>query len=277
LVLFVSSVTLSARPVPPAAPFFFIQLADPQMGMYTANADVAQETANLECAVATINRLRPAFVIVTGDLVNKAGDVAQASAYQRVMRRIDRAIPGYNLPGNHDVENEPTPASLAAYTRRFGPDHFSFRHGDFAGIVVNSLLMKAPKNVPDAASGQDRWLRAELDRVKRDGARHVVVFQHHPIFVKEAAEADGYDNIPRERRAAYLALLHQAGVRHVFAGHYHRNALVRDGDLEMVTSGPIGMPLGGGKSGLRIVSVADAGIEHRYYELGELPNTIALK
>jgi 3',5'-cyclic AMP phosphodiesterase CpdA len=269
-------VALSARAVPADAPFFFVQLTDPQMAMYTANADVVQETANLEFAVATINRLRPAFVVVTGDLVNRAADEAQVAAYQRVMGGIDKAIAVYNAPGNHDVENEPTPVSLAAYTKRFGPDHFSFRHGGFAGIVVSSVVLQAPQKVPAEAAEQDRWLRAELARVTRDGARRIVVFQHHPIFVKDAAEEDGYDNIPRARRAAFLALLHQAGVRHVFAGHYHRNALARDGDLEMVTTGPIGTPLNGGKSGLRIVTVTDAGIEHRYYELSELPNRIAL-
>ncbi len=63
----------------PAAfhPFFFIQLTDPQFGMFTGNAGFEQETANFEFAVATANRLKPAFVVVTGDLVNKTGDEAQ--------------------------------------------------------------------------------------------------------------------------------------------------------------------------------------------------------
>ena len=40
-----------------AEPFFFIQLSDPQFGMYTTNRDFAQETANFDFAVATINRI----------------------------------------------------------------------------------------------------------------------------------------------------------------------------------------------------------------------------
>ena len=32
-----------------------------------------------------------------------------------------------------------------------------------------------------------------------------------------------------------------------------------DGDLEMVTTGPVGMPLGGAKSGIRIVTVDPSG------------------
>ncbi|HYV29988.1 MAG TPA: hypothetical protein VEO53_02580, partial [Candidatus Binatia bacterium] len=58
-------------------PFFFIQLSDPQLGMFTENADFAQETANLEFAVAAVNRLHPAFVVITGDLVNRPGDASQ--------------------------------------------------------------------------------------------------------------------------------------------------------------------------------------------------------
>ena len=65
-------------------------------------------------------------------------------------------------------------------------------------------------------------------------------------------------------------------MRYLFCGHYHRNAEARDGTLENITSGPVGKPLGGAKSGLRVAIVRDAAIEHRYYELGELPTTIEL-
>ena len=78
--------------LPAVEPFFFIQLADPQFGMFTNDKDFAQETANLEFAVATINRLRPAFVVVSGDLVNKAGDPAQIREYQRVIGQVAAGI-----------------------------------------------------------------------------------------------------------------------------------------------------------------------------------------
>src|SRR5262245_26143630 len=103
-----------------AEPFFFIQLSDPQLGMFTDNRDFAQDAANFEFAVTAVNRLRPAFVIVTGDLVNKPGDAAQIAEYRRIVAKIDSSIPVYNIAGNHDVENAPTPASLAAYEKIFG-------------------------------------------------------------------------------------------------------------------------------------------------------------
>src|SRR5215831_2720336 len=72
-----------------AESFFFIQLSDPQFGMFTENADFVQETANFEFAVATVNRLRPAFVVVTGDLVNKTGDAAQIAELKRILAEVD--------------------------------------------------------------------------------------------------------------------------------------------------------------------------------------------
>ncbi len=256
-----------------AEPFFFIQLADPQFGMFTTNVDFA----HFEFAVATINRLKPAFVVISGDLVNKAGDAAQIAEFHRIVAKVDRSIPVYNVVGNHDVENVPTPATIAAYTNLFGPDFYMFHHGGFVGIVLDSIIIHSPQQTTNYLEKQERWLRAALESARDEGAPRIVVFQHHPWFLKTPDEPDQYFNIPHERRAQYLALFHEFGVKHLFSGHYHRNAVARDGDIEAVTTGPVGMPLGGDKSGLRVVIVRDDGIEHRYYHFGELPNRIDLR
>ncbi len=86
-----------------APPFFFIQLSDPQFGMYTANKEFSQETANFEFAIATVNRLKPAFVIITGDLVNKPGDSAQMAEFQRIAARLDPNITLYNVAGSLNI------------------------------------------------------------------------------------------------------------------------------------------------------------------------------
>ena len=259
-----------------AEPFFFIQLSDPQLGMFTDNKDFVQETANFEFAVATINRLRPAFVVITGDLVHKPGDAAQIAEFQRIVAKVDRGIPVYNIAGNHDFENVPTPNSVASYTNQFGPDHYAFRHGGFVGVVLNSSVIHSPRQTTNELGAQERWLRTELERARESNAQHIVIFQHHPWFLKTADEADQYFNIPRERRAPLLALFREFGVKYLFSGHYHRNAIARDGDMEAVTTGPVGMPQGGDKSGLRVIIVRDDRIEHRYYHFGELPNRIDL-
>jgi serine/threonine-protein phosphatase CPPED1 len=259
-----------------AEPFFFVQLSDPQMGMFSDNKDFVQDAANFEFVVAAINRLRPAFVVITGDLVNKSGDAAQIAEYRRIAGKIEAGIPVYHIAGNHDVGNVPSSMGVANYVKIFGPDHFVFRHQGLVGIALNSSVIHSPQYATQEMAEQERWLRAELAKAKNEGARHVVVFQHHPWFLASATEADQYFNIPLARRATYLALFHESGVRYLFSGHYHRNAEGRDGDVVNITTGPVGKPLGGAKSGMRVAIVRDDVIEHRFYELGELPTRIEL-
>jgi serine/threonine-protein phosphatase CPPED1 len=259
-----------------AKPLFFMQLTDPQFGMYTKNADFAQETANFAWAVATANRLKPAFVIVTGDLVNASTDKAEADEYLRIAGKLDRSIPIYHVAGNHDIGNEPTPESIAAYTARFGPDHYRIACGDMVGLVLNSSLLRAPGRAAQLAAAQLAWFKAELEKARQEKVRHVIVFMHHPLFSKQADESDQHTPVPLEQRKPYVDLLRQYGVKKVFAGHLHANVLASDGDLEIVASGAIGKPLRGDKSGLRIAVVRPSGIEHRFYEMSEVPNQIEL-
>jgi serine/threonine-protein phosphatase CPPED1 len=255
-------------------PLQFIILTDTQFGYYTSDKSFAQETANYEFAVAAVNRLKPAFVIVLGDLVNKAGDASQIAEFQRISKQIDAASPVYYLAGNHDIGNQPTPASLTAYRNNFGRDYYSFRAGPVFGIVLNSTLIHTPKAAMSEYEAQDAWLKRELETAKGSGAKHILIFMHHLLFLNDPREPDQYENIPLERRQPLLDLLHKYGIQHVFAGHTHRNVLAKDGQLEVVASAPVGKPLGKDGSGMRIVTVTETGVQHRYYDFGMLPNTL---
>jgi len=257
-----------------AQPTHFILLGDPQIGMYSTNADFAQESANYEFAVATVNRLKPGFIVILGDLVNKAGDPNQIREFKRITTKVDASIPVYLVAGNHDVGNEPTPETLAAYRKNIGRDYYSFRAGHVYGLVLNSQLIFAPEKALREYQEQDAWLRKELETAKDSRARHIILFQHHPVFKKSAREPDEYENIPLERRLPLLDLLYQYGVLYVFAGHTHRNVLARDGQLEVVATAPVGRPLGQDGSGIRVVTISEAGLSHRYYEFGKLPDKL---
>jgi len=274
---FLFLIVLLALRAQPSDVNFFLQLSDPQFGMFADNKDFRQETINFEFAIATANRLRPKFVVICGDLINQAGDAAQTAEFHRIAAKLDPAIKLYNVAGNHDVENQPTPATLAAYREKFGPDYYSFRSGDLAGFVLNSSLIAAPAKAQAEADRQEAWLKAELAKPRPEGVRHRVIFQHHSWFLEKADEPDQYFNIPAAPRKRYLKLFHDSGVTHVFAGHYHRTAYGRDGALDMITTGPVSKPLGKEPSGLRIVVWTDAGIEHQYYGLGSIPHEVPVK
>lgn len=251
--------------------FVFIQMTDPQFGMETSNRDFAFETARMERAVAEANRLKPRFVIVTGDLVNAPGDGAQIAEYQRILKKLDPSIHVYSVAGNHDVGNVPTSDSLAAYRAKFGADYYSFREGPVYGIVLDSVLYHSPQGAPEELKKQQAWLAGELKKAQASGAPHILVFQHHPLFVENAEEPDQYFNIPLARRLPLLNSLGQAGVRWIFCGHYHRNAEARYGSTMVITTGPVGKPLGGAKSGMRVVRIQGSGLTQRYVEFGDLP------
>jgi serine/threonine-protein phosphatase CPPED1 len=257
-------------------PFHFLILTDPQMGMYANNGNFVRETANYEFAVKTANRLKPGFVIVLGDLVNKEGDPDQIREFLRITRNIDSSIPVYLLPGNHDVEAVPTKESLAAYRRNIGKDYYSFRAGPVYGIVLNSSLIHSPQMAGDEYQKQNTWFKEELETARKSGAQ-IIVFQHHAYFVSAVQEPDQHANIPLERRKPMIELLHANNVNYVFAGHSHTCTIGKDGNLEMVVTGPVSMPFGETGSGMRLVEVTPAGVQHRYYDFGRLPDKLSIK
>jgi len=259
------------------APFFFVQMADPQFGFM----DAAQERKNAEAAVQHINRLKPRFAIVCGDLVHPnpgaAGYEEKIAEFSAIFGKVDPAIPLLCVAGNHDVGNKPDRDSLAAYRRRFGDDTFGFWVGGVRGLVLDSTLYHDPSAAPEDQKKQEAWFEQELAAAKKSKPRHLLVFQHHPWFLQGPEDKDGYYTIPQVRRTPALALMKEAGVRAVFAGHYHGNAEGRDGDLQMITTGPVGKPLRKDPSGLRIVEVYPDSIRHAYYRLEDVPKSIELK
>ncbi len=254
--------------------FSFFQMADTQFGFFNENKEFSGETRNFEKAISETNRLKPAFVIVCGDLVNKPGDQAQINEYKRIAATLDPAIKIYNVSGNHDVENIPTPNAIKTYQEHFGPDHYTFRSGNIFGIVLNSSLIKDPSKAPAEASAQEAWVKTALEDGKNSGSRNIMIFMHHPFFLNSPDEPNQYFNIDIDRRKMYLELFDKYKVRHIFAGHYHRNAGGRAGNIEMITTGPVGRPLGPDSSGFRIVDVNGAAITHKYYPLNALPERL---
>jgi 3',5'-cyclic AMP phosphodiesterase CpdA len=250
-------------------------MSDPQFGMFTANGEFSRETANFTRAIDAANRLRPAFVVVTGDLTNRQGDSAQIAEYRRIASTLDRSIPLYNVPGNHDVALPMSSQSVRSYRAIYGSDYYTFDRNGIRGVVINSSLFKEASLAPEEAAAQERWLEKTIADA-RAAKQRVIVFQHHPWFLTGIDEPDQYYNLPVEKRRQVMKLFGDAGVRYVFAGHYHRNALAHDGALEMVTTGPVGKPLGTDPSGIRVVIVTRDSVIHRYYPLDSLPDGIRL-
>ena len=218
-------------------PFFFMQLADSQLGMAetfpTQPPGWDREEAMLRRAIADINRLRPAFAIVCGDLVNdypgQDGSESDLRArqtfdFQLACEMVDPTIPLVCVCGNHDVGNRPTAESIALYKRVFGDDYFAFTIHGVRCIVLNSQLFKDASGAEKQAAEQWRWLRDELAKKDTAAARHVLCFCHVPPFINAPDEPSAYFNLDVAVRDELLSLLASHGVIGCFCGHYHRNA-----------------------------------------------------
>lgn len=270
-------------------PFFFIQAADTQFGMIESYLEKKpdprwdKEIALTEKAVEAVNRMdpKPRFFVVCGDLVDAMpGDhrkKPQEDDWKRVFSKMSSEVPLVCVCGNHDIGNQPTPASVRAYRDSFGDDYFTFWCGGVMCLVLNSQFYEDPSLVQELAKEQDSWLDQQLAEAQYSGARHVLVFQHIPWFLRQFDEDKEYFNIVLELRLRMLQKFHDAGVRAIFCGHYHRNAGGFYKDMELVVTSAVGAQLGDDGHGFRVVKVLDDKIEHQYHTLDQVPTSVSLK
>ncbi len=276
--------------------FFFIQMSDPQFGMFARLSGMdaeriqdlrqrhgwnirpapkttgfAEETALYEKAIAAANRLNPAFVVISGDMVEDGNDPEQLAELRRITAKLHPHIPVHWAPGNWDVGNTPTPETLAQYRGNFGEDYYAFQHGGSSFMVLNSCVGFDDSHTPGEWDRQLAFLRTSLGEARNRGSAHIVIFLHHPLYRHDPGEADSWAAIPRAKRRSLLDVFEAHGVSAVFSGHWHTCHSVDHEGMQMVTTGAVGYPLGDDPSGLRIVKVSQDKIEHQYYGLDQIP------
>ncbi len=191
-------------------PFTFVQMCDTQLGMGGYEHDIKA----FRQAVNQINELKPDFVVICGDLVNKAND---ASFADFITIRNDFTVACHCAPGNHDV-GKPSVKSLEYYRDTLGKDYFSLEHKGLTFVFTNTQLWKAP--LEGESEKHDAWIVQTLADAK---AKHspVLLVGHFPLFVKTPDEQETYYNLPLQKRHQLLELYGKSGVLAVLAGHTH--------------------------------------------------------
>ena len=271
VVCFLLAVFVSHGIAADSAPFFFLQLSDPQFGFMDNNKSISAETEAMNKAVTAINQLKPPFVVITGDFVNNSKSKEQIAAYKSMIAQIDSSVKVYMIPGNHDI-GKVSRASIDNYKKNYGETHFSFRYGDCAFIGIDSNIIKEEDKEREEV--QFKWLEQELQKTK--DARFKFVFTHCSVFLKRMDEPVNYSNFSLPMREKYVRLFQKYGVNAIFAGHLHNNAYGKVGNMEMVTIGPIGKVLGTGYQGMNLVKVYPDRFISEFIALNQFPKEVVM-
>jgi Icc-related predicted phosphoesterase len=158
-----------------AKDFYFVQLSDTHWGYDgPANPDA---TGTLPKAIAAVNalKIKPDFIVFTGDLTHTTDDAAERDRRMTGFREQISALKIKDvrfLAGEHDASLD----KGEAFQRHFGPTHWAFAHKGVQFIALDNV------SDPSGAIGDEQlaWFKAELDKHPKDA--RIVVLTHRPLF-----------------------------------------------------------------------------------------------
>jgi hypothetical protein len=234
-------IAFALAPAPRLGDFTFVHASDTHISPASAG-----RTRRLR---ALVDSIRPAFLLVTGDLVKDALRVseAEATSYYDLFASEEAQFrtPVWTIPGNHEnfgIERKLSKVSpenplygRQMYHRYFGPDYYSFTRGGVHFVGLNTVDIDDMWYYGHVDSLQLAWLGRDLAQIP--ATMPVVTFDHIPFFTT-FEQMTGYTDQPPapslitvNGKTAYrhtvsnaadvLKILH--GRRHVLAlgGHLH--------------------------------------------------------
>lgn len=261
-VLFVSACTTK--------PYVIVQVADAQLGFTAASVsqqngteyvnDLTYEVECLTKAVTAINEIMPDAVIFTGDQVNYPDNEEQWNVFSEIISGIDESVMVFHVPGNHDVTFSSDGVDSSPFISRYGDDRHVFETQNVRLVCINTNLIKYNDADEDC---QFQWMQDVL----KDDDKTTLLFGHHPFFLKDIEEEDGYFQIQKSKRHKYFNLFAERGVDAVYAGHLHNSAEGVCNDIPMKTTTSVGFQIGDSRPSVRLISVQCGEIADELLEL----------
>lgn len=141
-----------------------------------------------------VDRLKPDFVLVTGDLVRDALRVPEEEArryYELYVSNISRfQSPVWSVPGNHEIFGIERHLSLVSpshplygkkmFHHYLGPNYYSFNFGGIHFVGLDDVDFEDTWYYGHVDSLQLNWLKEDLASVPANTP--VVTFKHIPMF-----------------------------------------------------------------------------------------------
>ena len=189
-----TELTFPLSPVAALRSFTFVQASDTHISEQNV-----ERTRRLK---AMVDSLKPAFVIITGDLIRDALRVPEAEArgyYELLTRELATfTVPVYTVPGNHDIFGIERHLSLVGrnnpvYGKRLhrtvrGPNYYSFNFGGVHFMGLDTVDYDDLAYYGHVDSVQVEWMKQDVARLP--AGMRVVTFNHIPL-VTAAETIDG--------------------------------------------------------------------------------------
>lgn len=245
--------------------FVIIQIADAQLGFDAAVKgqapgaeyvnDLSYEVALLQKAVAAVNAKKPDAVVFTGDQVNLPADQDQWDILNEVISEMDPSVTALHIPGNHDVFISAGKVDSTPFTSRYGTDRFVYENKKVCAVGINSNLIKYGDPREEE---QFEWMKSVLDQADEGVVK--LIFCHHPFFLKDIEEDDGYFQIQKSKRKKYFDMFLEKGVDAVYAGHLHDSSEGEYMGIQMKTATSAGYQLGEAEPSYRYIVIRDGAV-----------------
>ncbi len=221
----------------PAYPFTFVGYGDIR---FTNPRDTRVSNQYMRRAeIARITQEKPAFVLVSGDLVLRGDNAQDWKVFDSETVPLRGAgVELFPALGNHDVRGDERQA-LANYFQRFPQLGYRRWYSVRAGNVLVFVLDSTSDDGP--GSEQWRWLEHGLDRLPAD-VDFVLISLHHPPVTQSSdyISGGGHAARPQEQQLALLLEKYQQRLRAriiVLAGHVHNYERYERGGVTFIVSG----------------------------------------
>lgn len=182
----------------------------------------------LDQAINEINMLRPDFVIMIGDLIEKElnSTVSIQDLWSEAIQHIEPlTMPFILVPGNHDIWDQ---LSYQIWLQTMGKTYHAFNYKGSHFIILNT-----EENHGSGEQGlgekQMSFLKEEIQ--KHHQSQHLFIFLHQPVWLPSEKEKFNWSEIE--------SLLEGTNYS-IFAGHLHVLASKQYQGHRYLISGPTG-------------------------------------
>ena len=191
-----------------------IQLSDIHIDLPEENPYDIDVRKNFTDCLAKTKELNPDWLVVTGDLCNRGGDI---ESYNWIKTCLDNTeIPYEVIPGNHDDSR----ILMSVFYPDMGGNelYFSRKWGDHKVLFLDTR----PAQMSEV---QWKWLDGKLESedVK-------IIFMHHPPKLMDVGYMDANHALKEDQRNRFKGLMQKYNRPfYIFCGHYHCDKVLANG------------------------------------------------